>query len=363
MSSMLPTMHGSLDVELRSIRKTYGRGPAAVDDVSLVVPGGQFATFLGPSGSGKTTTLMAIAGFVAPDAGDVLIGGRSMTSVPPHKRSIGVVFQHYALFPHMTVFENIAYPLRTRRMPAEEVRTKVQKTLDLIRLPDIGTRYPRELSGGQQQRVALGRALVFEPSIMLMDEPLGALDRKLREQMQIELRALQQTLGITTISVTHDQEEAMALSDLVIVMKDGRVEQQGTPRELYEQPRTPFIADFLGISNLIPGGIDNVRSAQVFKTSDGLSFSIGDIAPDTSTASHLMIRPERVRWTDDGPLDVTVEGRVSAVVYLGSQIRCHLTLANGSELVSMRVNRPGLRPPEVGEVVTVGWRHDDAILL
>lgn len=351
----------SVEVELRSVNKSYGRGPAAVDNVSLVIPGGKFVTFLGPSGSGKTTTLMMIAGFTQLDTGDILIGGRPVTNIPAHKRSIGVVFQHYALFPHMTVFENIAYPLRTRKMPKDEIQSRVQKALNLIRLPDVGARYPRQLSGGQQQRVALARALVFEPSIMLMDEPLGALDRKLREQMQIELRLIQQNLGITTISVTHDQEEAMALSDVVVVMKDGHVEQKGAPRELYEKPETTFIADFLGVSNLIEGKLGKAGSDSVFHTMQGLPITIGETSK--SSASHLMIRPERVRWQDEGGLDFKFEGEVSAMVYLGHQIRCHVRLPGGQELITTRPNRPGMVYPQIGEVVTVGWRHDDVVLI
>jgi putative spermidine/putrescine transport system ATP-binding protein len=224
------------DLQIRNLRKTYSN-VVAVDDVSLTVHQGEFLTLLGPSGSGKTTTLMMIAGFVEPTGGSIVLGGRSLTRLPPHKRDIGMVFQHYALFPHLTVAANIAFPLEMRGMRKAEVERRVQAALDLVQLPDFGARYPRELSGGQQQRIALARAIVFEPSLLLMDEPLGALDKKLREHMQLEIKKIHHDLGVTVIYVTHDQEEALVMSDRIAVFNHGSIEQLGSPSDLYDRPR------------------------------------------------------------------------------------------------------------------------------
>ncbi len=352
-------MNARVPVELRSITKRFGRGAPAVDGVSLVVPGGSLTTLLGPSGSGKTTALMMIAGFVEPDAGEVLIGGRGVTRVPAHRRSIGVVFQHYALFPHKTVFENIAYPLRARKTPRAEIRRRVGAVLETIRLPDVAERYPRQLSGGQQQRVALARALVFEPTVLLMDEPLGALDRKLREQMQVELRTVQQNFGITTISVTHDQEEAMAMSDLVVVMRDGRIEQQGAPGALYERPRSEFIADFLGAANLVAGAVEG----GFFAIPGGPRIALAQAAASPAGAARLMIRPERVRWPDEEPAEIRLEGQVAGVTYLGQQIRYRIALPGGQTLMATRPNRSDLAQYQEGDAVAIGWMSADAILL
>ena len=257
------------DVELRGVTKTFGR-VRAMDAVDLEVRKGEFLSLLGPSGSGKTTTLRVIAGLVEPTAGEVLIGGRVMTQVPVHRRNLAMVFQNYALFPHLSVFENVAFGLEMRRMSRTEVTRRVADALALVRLPGFEARYPQQLSGGQRQRVALARAIVVQPSVLLLDEPLGALDKKLRESMQVELKALQRTLGVTTIFVTHDQEEALTLSDRVAVMNDGRIEQLDTPVEVYERPRTRFVSDFIGVSNFLEGEVTHgdgpavaVRTSQV----------------------------------------------------------------------------------------------------
>ncbi|MGY6633997.1 MAG: ABC transporter ATP-binding protein [Alkalilacustris sp.] len=347
-------------VQLQGVRKVYGTAPPAVDDVSLTVGAGRFVTLLGPSGSGKTTTLMIVAGFVTPDAGAVILDGTPMQGVPPYRRNIGVMFQHYALFPHKTVFDNIAYPLRARRMARSDIASRVAEALDLIQLPDIGGRYPAQLSGGQQQRVALARALVFRPKLLLMDEPLGALDRKLREHMQIELRALQQRLAITTISVTHDQEEAMALSDEVVVMRDGRIEQQGPPQDLYERPRTDFIADFLGSANLIAG---TPEGATTFRSARGLAIPMAPGPSAPQRPHQIMIRPERVRWPDHEPADVMLRASIAAAVYLGDRIRYQLVLEDGTTLMAVLPNRPDTHRHGVGESVQVGWKHSDVIFL
>jgi putative spermidine/putrescine transport system ATP-binding protein len=347
------------DVRLEGLVKSYGR-VRAVDGVSLAVPRGQFVTLLGPSGSGKTTTLMMLAGFVEPDEGDVFIAGSRVTETPPHRRALGMVFQHYALFPHLTVFDNIAYPLRMRRVARPVIRQRVQAALSLVRLPDVGARYPRQLSGGQQQRIALARALVYEPQLLLMDEPLGALDKKLREEMQIELRTLQQRFGITTLYVTHDQEEAMALSDRIVVMRDGHVEQDGTPAELYEQPRTRFVADFIGVSNCLDGKLERTGAGWEFVTSEGLRLPVEAPPGEPADSRHLVIRPERIRWADAEPTEVAAAGVLTAVMYLGERVRYRVHLDGGPMLTVTHPNLPGRRPLVPGTPVRLGWHRADA---
>lgn len=248
-------------LSVTDLRKTYS-GVTAVDTVSMEIAGGEFVTFLGSSGSGKTTTLMMIAGFCEPDSGSIVVGGRDVTRLAPQKRGLGFVFQQYLLFPHMTVWENVAFPLQLRGVPKAELRRRVGETLEIAGLSAMARRRPRELSGGQQQRVALCRALVYRPPVILMDEPLGALDKKLRDQLQTEIKRIQQELGLTVIYVTHDQEEALVLSDRIAVMRDGLIDQFDTPRELFERPRTPFVADFLGAANFLPGTVQQQTSEQ-----------------------------------------------------------------------------------------------------
>jgi putative spermidine/putrescine transport system ATP-binding protein len=241
-------------VRLDGLFKSYGK-QAVVSDVSLAIGAGRFLTLLGPSGSGKTTTLMMLAGFSEPDQGNIVIDGKDVTTLPPQHRNLGIVFQHYALFPHLSVAENIAFPLRVRKLPAAEIEERVAWALDVVRLQAFGERLPAQLSGGQQQRVALARAIVFHPPVVLMDEPLGALDKNLRFQMQVEIKEIQQRLGMTVVYVTHDQEEAMNMSDTIVIMNQGRIEQMGPPRQVYEAPASVFAGHFLGEANLIAGTI------------------------------------------------------------------------------------------------------------
>jgi ABC-type Fe3+/spermidine/putrescine transport system ATPase subunit len=275
-----------------------------------------------------------------------------------------MVFQNYALFPHMTVFDNIAYPLRMRRIPRREVRKRVREALDLIQLPELGRRYPRQLSGGQQQRIAVARALVYEPRVLLMDEPLGALDRKLREQMQIELRNLQQSLGTTTLYVTHDQEEAMALSDRVVVMRQGQIEQVGSPDDLYERPQTRFVADFIGESNCLEGRILAEGDSSVFELKEGLQVPIArPQAAALQEEVRLVIRPERIRWADNGKTEVAMTGIVEAVTYLGERIRYLIRLEGGQKLAVTHPNLQSVRRLTPGATVKVGWNHADVAIL
>jgi len=351
------------EVRLEGLVKTYGP-VRAVDSVSLTVSSGEFVTLLGPSGSGKTTTLMIVAGFVEPDEGAVYIGGVQVTETPPHRRGLGMVFQHYALFPHMTIFENIAYPLRVRHAPKDEILQRVQAALELVQLPAVGARYPLQLSGGQQQRIAVARALVYEPVVLLMDEPLGALDRKLREQMQVELRSLQQNLGISTLYVTHDQEEAMTLSDRVVVMRAGRIEQVGTPEDLYERPQNHFVADFIGASNCLEGELRTQGDRLVFAAGEGLRLPV---APLQAKAKHgrvrLIIRPERIRWAEDGSTEVTAAGVVVSSTYLGERVRYVVRLQGEQTLVVTHPNLESSARPREGTAVRIGWNYADAIIL
>jgi ABC-type Fe3+/spermidine/putrescine transport system ATPase subunit len=276
-------------VTLVAVSKAYGR-TIAVNKVSLEVGEGEFVTLLGPSGSGKTTTLMLIAGFEQPTSGEILVRGESVVTRPPEKRDIGMVFQSYALFPHMTVFENVAFPLKTRRVAGPDVAKRVGEVLAAVRMAGLGARYPRQLSGGQQQRVALARALVYRPSLLLMDEPLGALDKKLREEMQSEIKTLQRELGITTIYVTHDQQEALALSDRIAIMNGGDVIQVGSPLALYERPATDFVAGFLGDVNFVEG-VAAVVSGELVRV------QVGD-GPEVLTLGGPPLAPgKRVRMT------------------------------------------------------------------
>jgi putative spermidine/putrescine transport system ATP-binding protein len=312
-------------IRLSKVSKHYGSLRAA-DDVDLSVGEGEFVTILGPSGSGKTTLLLLIAGLLTPSAGRIHIGTRDVTESPSQARNIGLVFQSYALFPHMTVFDNVVFPLGVRGVAREEARDRVEEALRLVRLDGMARRKPSQLSGGQQQRVALARAIVFKPEILLLDEPLGALDRKLREQLQVELKQLQRTLGITTILVTHDQEEALSLSDRIVVLNEGRVQQIASPQDAYLRPANRFVADFLGIANFIalPGG-------------EGI------------------VRPERVKVSL--PTSAGDPGRVAETVYLGQSIRYHIELDRGGAIVGLAsFSDPGFR---IGDRVSVSWAPTD----
>ncbi|WP_395677336.1 ABC transporter ATP-binding protein [Inquilinus sp.] len=311
---------GAHSLALTRLSRHYGP-VRAVDEVSLDIPGGEFLTLLGPSGSGKTTLLMMIAGFVAPSAGRIAVDGRDVTAVPPEKRNFGMVFQGYALFPHMTVAENIAYPLRVRGVSRAEIATKVAGAIARVRLDGFDDRYPKQLSGGQQQRVAVARALVFDPDIVLFDEPLGALDRQLRAEMQLELKTLHRDLGATFILVTHDQDEALSMADRVAVMNRGRLVQAGAPDELYEQPRTRFVAEFLGKSNCIAGRMAG-RDGELIRLETGGAAVAhrGTVTPPQGRGVLLALRPEKVRVAAQEPREMAnrVPGRILDIAYLGA---------------------------------------------
>lgn len=348
-------------VQLRGLTKQYGTFQA-VDDVSIDIAAGEFVTLLGPSGSGKTTVLMMIAGLTAPSAGTITIGGRDVTHLRPQHRNLGVVFQSYALFPHLTVAENIAFPLRMRRKGEAEIRRKVAEVLDLVRLPNVGRRVPGELSGGQQQRVAIARALVFDPPVLLLDEPLSALDKKLREHMQLEIRELHRNLGVTIVNVTHDQSEALVMSDRVVVMRDGRVFQCGSPTDLYERPQSSFVADFLGTSNFLQGELREFPDAAGWRlvTAGGARCRVPDVALERSGRASLMLRPERIVLNASIITQERFQGRIERIAYTGDLIRYRVAL-NERDLIEVALqNKPGHIPQaSVGDAVTVGWNLED----
>jgi putative spermidine/putrescine transport system ATP-binding protein len=340
-------------VEFGSVSKRYGSGPFALEQLDLTVRPGEFLTLLGPSGSGKTTALNLLAGFQRPTSGSILIDGVDVSAVPPHKRDIGVVFQHYALFPHMTVRENIRYPLRQRRTPRDETRQRVDDALRMVSLEAFADRLPRELSGGQQQRVAVARAIVFRPRLLLMDEPLGALDRKLREAVQLEIKRLHRELGATIVFVTHDQEEALVMSDRVAVFDAGRIQQVGTADELYDTPGNQFVAQFLGESNCWVGEIAEVSPGLSQVSAPGWSVRATTVAvtPRSGLAA-AVVRPERCKVTRRGtaPADWNqLPGHIRDVVYLGSSRKVVVELEAGNTALVLCV--PDTEIPSEREVM------------
>jgi putative spermidine/putrescine transport system ATP-binding protein len=352
--------HG-VGLSLRGLRKTYGSS-VALEGVDLTVAPGEFMTFLGPSGSGKTTTLNLIAGFVEPDAGSIDVGGVPIVGVPPHKRDIGVVFQQYLLFPHMKVGANVAFPLRRRGVTKREAHRRAMEILEVVGLEAMAERYPRQLSGGQQQRVALARALVFNPKLLLLDEPLGALDKRLRESLQLEIRRIHREVGVTFIFVTHDQEEALAMSDRIAVFNRGVIEQVGTGEALYQNPETLFVAKFLGDSNVIEGEVSVDGGRTYIGDEDGRLLAPAAAASDARMA--LVVRPECVRLVsgvrEPEPGMNCVVGEISDVTFFGSRRRLAVQVGERSFLVDESGHGSA---PKVGERVGLAWRPQDASLV
>ena len=350
-------------VELRGCTRDFGT-VRAVDALDLAVHEGELLSLLGPSGCGKTTTLNLIAGFVAPSAGRVIVDGQDVTARPPHERGLGVVFQSYALFPHMSVFENVAFGLRERRVAKSEIGRRVGEALALVRLQGQGERRPRQLSGGMQQRAALARALVYAPRVLLLDEPLAALDRKLREEMRAELREILREVGITTVFVTHDQEEALSLSDRIAVMNQGRIEQLGPPRAVYERPATRFVADFIGGSSRLRG---RASAPDRVDLGAGVSVEVRLARPlQVGEDVTLGIRPERVAVAPRGAAGGTganrLVGRITRLTYLGAQTEVAVEIAGGQSLVGL-VAEPCPAPLAVGGEVALDLSPDAFLLL
>jgi len=350
-------------LRIRGLRKIYG-SVVALAGADLEMRAGEFVTLLGPSGSGKTTLLLLIAGLIQPDAGEVWIDGKLSTYLPAYKRDIGMVFQNYALFPHMTLYENIAFPLRMRRVAESRIREEVRRVLAIVRLPGVEDRLPSQLSGGQQQRVALARCLVFEPPIILMDEPLGALDRKLRQQLQLEIRELHQRLGITVLYVTHDQEEALAMSDRICLMNEGEIEQIGTPSDLYFGPRTVFAAEFLGESNLIDAVVTSRSDRTVdLEGPDGMSITatmVQAILPGQKVK--VLVRPENLRVLAAGEeADNRLRARLRDTILLGQVTKYYARLPDGTDVSAAQLTRPGQQRLEPGDEVCFGFDRESAV--
>ncbi|GGF20978.1 polyamine-transporting ATPase [Aliidongia dinghuensis] len=358
-------------LRLIDVQKSYGSGAIGVRQVSLDIAAGEFVTFLGPSGSGKTTTLSMVAGFVEPTEGRIEVAGRDITHVAPEKRNIGMVFQDYSLFPHLTVEENIAFPLEMRGVPRAEITRQVGEALEMVGLAKFARRFPAQMSGGQQQRVSIARAVVYRPSILLMDEPLGALDRMLRDRMQIEIKHIQKELGITTLYVTHDQGEALTMSDRICVFNEGEIVQVGTPTEIYERPASAFVAGFVGESNFLP--------ARVLARRNGGGGYLYDVAlleqaqievPSerelpASAGITAVVRPEHIRILPDhgaGTDGVALPGTIRETIYRGEICSVRVELAGGGQSVILR--SPGKSPPgRDGEPVMLGWAAEDMVLL
>ncbi|UVK35931.1 ABC transporter ATP-binding protein (plasmid) [Mesorhizobium sp. AR10] len=354
----------STSLEMQNIQKFYGQ-LHVVKDLNLHIKPGEFVTFLGPSGSGKTTALKMIAGFEAPTSGDIFLGGRSIVDLPAYERGIGMVFQNYALFPHMTVAENVAFPLTVRKVSRQETEEKVTRALHLVKMDQYKGRYPNQLSGGQQQRIALARAIVFNPSILLMDEPLGALDRNLREHMKIEIMRIQKELNMTVVFVTHDQDEALTMSDRIAVMNDGQLAQVDDSRTLYGKPKTRFVASFVGESNMIPCRVDSVENAAGKVTVAGVAPGLAQLSGQSKgDEGWIFVRPENVEIgarSTSSNLPNTLDGIVENALFLGEMTR--YLVRCGDETITVKRQNRGQPHFAGGTPVTVFWKVEDCTVL
>jgi putative spermidine/putrescine transport system ATP-binding protein len=347
-------------VRFEHVQKSYDGETLVVKDFNVDIERGEFLTMLGPSGSGKTTCLMMLAGFEPATHGEIYLNGKPINNVPPHKRGIGMVFQNYALFPHMTVAENLAFPLKVRGMSKADCDAKVRRALEMVRLPEFGGRRPAQLSGGQQQRVAVARALVFEPDLVLMDEPLGALDKNLREEMQFEIKHIHESLGVSVVYVTHDQSEALTMSNRIAVFDDGVVQQLDAPEVLYEQPKNAFVAQFIGENNKLVGTVDGISDgvAQVTLDTGEKVAALAVNCDGVGQKTQLSIRPERITIGSDATKNL-LSGTVVELIYLGDHIRCRMEIAGSDEFVVKVPNSHAHAALKVGEVTPVGWETDD----
>ncbi|EAR50322.1 polyamine ABC transporter, ATP-binding protein [Oceanicola granulosus HTCC2516] len=360
---MADTANGTAFVAFERVQKSYDGETLVVKDLNLSMPKGEFLTMLGPSGSGKTTCLMMLAGFETATHGEIKLDGKPINNIPPHKRGIGMVFQNYALFPHMTVAENLAFPLEVRGMGKSERESKIKRALDMVQMGDFAGRRPAQLSGGQQQRIALARALVFEPELVLMDEPLGALDKQLRETLQFEITHLAHRLGITVVYVTHDQTEALTMSDRVAVFDDGRIQQLAPPDQLYEAPENSFVAQFIGENNTLEGVVEEIRGDHcVVKLDSG---DIIDAKPvnvsEVGERTKVSIRPERVEYNPERLQQGahTLKAEVLEFIYMGDIFRTRLRVAGNDDFVIKTRNAPDQVRLAPGDQIEIGWLPED----
>lgn len=360
-SSQEPSAGSGAAVRFEQVQKSYDGQALVVKNLNLDIAPGEFLTMLGPSGSGKTTCLMMLAGFEPATHGEIFLNDEPINNVPPHKRGIGMVFQNYALFPHMSVAENLAFPLELRKIDPNTRREKVQRALDMVELGAFGNRRPAQLSGGQQQRVAVARALVFDPDLVLMDEPLGALDKQLREQMQYEIKHIHENLGVTVVYVTHDQSEALTMSDRVAVFEDGIIQQLSPPDELYESPQNSFVAQFIGENNKLTGSVVSIEGTRCQVELDDGTRVQAEAVNVTSVGERttVSLRPERIEFDPETPLDNTVSGQIREIIYHGDHLRIVMVVAGNENFVVKVRNRGERRPLENGQVHSVGWAAGD----
>jgi putative spermidine/putrescine transport system ATP-binding protein len=350
-------------VQFKNVQKSYDGETLVVKNLNLDIQEGEFLTMLGPSGSGKTTCLLMLAGFETSTHGEIILNGKPINNVPPHKRNIGMVFQNYALFPHMTVKENLAFPLKVRKLPNSEIESKIKRALDMVQLDGFQNRRPMQLSGGQQQRVAVARALVFEPSLVLMDEPLGALDKQLREQMQYEIKHIHENLGVTIVYVTHDQSEALTMSNRIAVFNDGIIQQLASPEQLYEAPENAFVAQFIGENNTLRGKVSDMNGTTCKVTLengqsvDALAVNVDSVGTETS----ISLRPERVFINPKtNSCKNLVEAQVLELIYLGDHIRSRVNVCGHDDFIIKVPNSADHTQLKPGDSVQVGWHVEDA---
>jgi len=349
-------------VKFDKVDKSYDGKVLVVKDLNLDIAEGEFITMLGPSGSGKTTCLMMLAGFETPTNGEIYLEGNPISNIPPHKRGIGMVFQNYALFPHMTVYENLAFPLRVRKFSKDETDKKVEKALSMVSLSGFGSRMPAQLSGGQQQRVAVARALVFDPAVVLMDEPLGALDKNLRESMQYEIKHIHESIGVTVVYVTHDQSEALTMSNRIAVFNDGKVQQLSSPDKLYEEPVNSFVAEFIGENNTFQGEVEDISNDKCkIKLDSGGEILANPIrVKSKGEKSIVSLRPERAIIDPEEKMDNKFKGKIEEVIYHGDHTRLRLDLLGNKEFILKVPNSSARMDIKLGNEINIGWNSFDA---
>ena len=349
-------------VKFDKVDKSYDGKVLVVKDLNLDIAEGEFITMLGPSGSGKTTCLMMLAGFETPTNGEIYLDGNPISNIPPHKRGIGMVFQNYALFPHMTVYENLAFPLKVRKFSKNETDKKVEKALSMVSLSGFGSRMPGQLSGGQQQRVAVARALVFDPAVVLMDEPLGALDKNLRESMQYEIKHIHESIGVTVVYVTHDQSEALTMSNRIAVFNDGKVQQLSSPDKLYEEPVNSFVAEFIGENNTFHGEVADISGKKCkIKLNSGDEILANPIrVKSKGEKSIVSLRPERAIIDPDDKMDNKFTGKIEEVIYHGDHTRVRLNLLDNHEFILKVPNSSARMDIKLGNEIKIGWNSFDA---